>query len=1044
MKNHFLQLLCCLFTLGGYAQNCLYLAYDGCNYSNTMALDGLSGGTGWGGPWEVQNDNIQVPGYQGVTGTLGYLDLQSFGNRIGGGSAYTSSGRRFDLSASGPFNAYLDASTGMIGAAGTTLYWSVLLRKNANNDQTVFAMLQGGNNVPWVISQNPRAAVGYFGTQSNDGSGTQFWSIRLNDQVFRSSVPIVAGTTAMFIMRIDFGTNSHTISTWINPSSVGSTVPSASLFNSINGTFRFHSFSIYLGDLPNQGAIDEIRVGASYECAAPGASTDINVPPDAIIVPNRVDGVAPLVVYLDGTSSVDPDGSIRSYSWNFNDDSPVLPGPSGVSHTFFEPGEYDVSLTVTDNDGQQHTTYRRITVRSSANSFPCRTSLRLLNKVTCGSADGRLQVIARYGAALSLRDSIGQIIPLSDPYANIYANLYVGNYRLYVQHPGGCRDTFSITIQTDSNTCAGWRPPQCLKMGINLDYLNFYGSERPFKNIFRYASDWITYNVTSATPWIPWDTDVADEIPTDENGYPQEVPFRTSIGDQGVRSSVSANGAVVPGNYTLWYDGEGVVELNGVPVNNITAGRIDFTVPENYTGNIWINIARSQRGNNIRNIRILRPGDETTYREQPFYTPFLDKLAPFYAIRYGEWGNLNTGTFVPLYWEDRASPAYFTEASIRGVSYETMIDLCNATNKDIWIGVPHTATDEYIREMATLFLNRLKPELNVYLEYSNEVWNWFFAQAHYVRDNSSQNLSHARKYAQKARNTFRIWHSVWGGQSNRVKRLLNTQISNYPFGEEMMAELNGEFDYLSPSWYFGYTGSECQRNFNGSTTAQEVIDCTRDFFRRGYAGMKQDYLNASLFNKQVINYEGGQHMTDGTITPYINAVWDAQVHPDIYNLYNEVLDSLKKLGPVLTNPYNLARFRRTPYGSFGHLEHIDERPAMDNAPKWMAIMNNACPFGTPVVPPPVDPDDPDDPNNPDEPGDERRIRIYPNPFNSTLHLDSACNNCNYRIVDSKGREVYKGPALSQINLSGLSSGIYVLFIYDNRGRKLSTHKLMKM
>src|SRR5262249_25021878 len=54
-------------------------------------------------------------------------------------------------------------------------------------------------------------------------------------------------------------------------------------------------------------------------------------------------------VTFDGSASSDPDGSIVSYAWSFGD------GTSGsgasVSHSFAAPGNYVVTLTVTDNLG---------------------------------------------------------------------------------------------------------------------------------------------------------------------------------------------------------------------------------------------------------------------------------------------------------------------------------------------------------------------------------------------------------------------------------------------------------------------------------------------------------------------------------------------------------------------------------------------------------------------------------------------------------------------------------------------------------------------
>ncbi len=65
-------------------------------------------------------------------------------------------------------------------------------------------------------------------------------------------------------------------------------------------------------------------------------------------------------VQFDGSSSVDPDGSIVSYSWNFGN------GTSGTGavawHRFSAPGTYVVALTVRDDDGASNSASRTIQV----------------------------------------------------------------------------------------------------------------------------------------------------------------------------------------------------------------------------------------------------------------------------------------------------------------------------------------------------------------------------------------------------------------------------------------------------------------------------------------------------------------------------------------------------------------------------------------------------------------------------------------------------------------------------------------------------------
>lgn len=60
-------------------------------------------------------------------------------------------------------------------------------------------------------------------------------------------------------------------------------------------------------------------------------------------------GTVGLTLTFDSTGSNDPDGSIVAYEWNFGD-STTGTGPN-PTHTYGAAGTYNVSLTVTDNDG---------------------------------------------------------------------------------------------------------------------------------------------------------------------------------------------------------------------------------------------------------------------------------------------------------------------------------------------------------------------------------------------------------------------------------------------------------------------------------------------------------------------------------------------------------------------------------------------------------------------------------------------------------------------------------------------------------------------
>ena len=97
--------------------------------------------------------------------------------------------------------------------------------------------------------------------------------------------------------------------------------------------------------------------------------TDDNGDTDTTIVPVQVNppqapvalanvspgsGKAPLGVTFSSAGSVDNDGSIVSYSWNFADGSP-LSTAANPSHLYTTAGTYNATLTVTDDDGMTTT-----------------------------------------------------------------------------------------------------------------------------------------------------------------------------------------------------------------------------------------------------------------------------------------------------------------------------------------------------------------------------------------------------------------------------------------------------------------------------------------------------------------------------------------------------------------------------------------------------------------------------------------------------------------------------------------------------------------
>ena len=86
----------------------------------------------------------------------------------------------------------------------------------------------------------------------------------------------------------------------------------------------------------------------------------VNVRPTAAITALPTSGPAPLLAQVSSVGSVDPDGSIISYSWNSGNGQSAS-GPA-ASFNYPTPGTYTITLTVTDNRGATGTQTETVTV----------------------------------------------------------------------------------------------------------------------------------------------------------------------------------------------------------------------------------------------------------------------------------------------------------------------------------------------------------------------------------------------------------------------------------------------------------------------------------------------------------------------------------------------------------------------------------------------------------------------------------------------------------------------------------------------------------
>lgn len=514
-----------------------------------------------------------------------------------------------------------------------------------------------------------------------------------------------------------------------------------------------------------------------------------------------------------------------------------------------------------------------------------------------------------------------------------------------------------------------------IPMGMNLPSNNYYTNCLIFRDVMKTASPWLTYNTTGESPW---DTENLKHIPLDPQGYPLELPYKisASIPPQSVKFLINNH---YKGRYVFLYDGIGEFAFH-VP-HEKKNGQVIITL--NGSGdNSWIDIVKSTKGNHVRNIRIL---PENEPQDSSVFVPkFLEGLKGFHCIRFMDWMNTN---FSPQKeWSTRSHVNDYSQGLEKGIAVEYAITLCNTLQTDAWFCVPHQADDDYITRFALLVRDQLNPKLKVYLEYSNEVWNWTFNQSQYILNNAPQAnnsyvstalqrinhkpADHPEKDAYMMQRTFKMWSDVYGEKNkHRLVRVAAVQhawvdntrrILQYLFKKDQHGKpvtdkiyetsLGAGCDAVSPGGYFCYSDEDVKRweSAPSNVTAQSILTAAETGYWKNsgqYTAETAKYAKA--WKVDYVVYEGGQHINppqsrDWSFNP---AIWDAQIHPKMYDLYMKLFaqQASPDVDCKLFCAFSYVSLRKSKWGSWGSLESLDQ---LDNpgqlkkeAPKFKAIID---------------------------------------------------------------------------------------------------------
>lgn len=518
---------------------------------------------------------------------------------------------------------------------------------------------------------------------------------------------------------------------------------------------------------------------------------------------------------------------------------------------------------------------------------------------------------------------------------------------------------------------AAFTPITNPNLSLGLAGVNDWSVQQPFLNLMKTARPWVGHKPGG---WGGFDhDDLAAKGALDENGWPRALPPEMSALATLILTDLPEEAAGVAGRYVLTWEGAGTLALEGrAEVADATPGRILFDYTPG-TGAVILTLSAIDPADPIRNIVVVREDREKALAEGQIFNPdWLARLRGVRGLRFMDWMQTNDSTLARA--ADRPKPGDYTWAR-QGVPMEIMIALANELDADPWFNVPHLAEDALIRDMADLAAKGLEPGRVAHVEYSNEVWNWQFAQARWAEEQGKalwgQDQTWVQFYARRAAEVADIWAEVFKDDPARLRRViavqtgwlgLEAQILDAPLvvAEGRKAPVESFDAYAVTGYFSGLLGADAKalmvkgwlvqsRDADPAKPYALANAMALDEMRSGaVSGDAEDTLARLLTDilpyhaaiaadrgLKLVMYEGGTHvvgfgaqMEDAELTAFFTQL---NYSPEMATLYGELLAGWRL---VSDQPFNAFVDVYTPgkWGSWGAMRHLG-----DDNPRWQVL-----------------------------------------------------------------------------------------------------------
>lgn len=314
------------------------------------------------------------------------------------------------------------------------------------------------------------------------------------------------------------------------------------------------------------------------------------------------------------------------------------------------------------------------------------------------------------------------------------------------------------------------------RLALGLSGVTDWSVQQPFLDLMKTARPWVGH---APGRWggVEFET-LRDAGALDEHGWPRTIPDGATGLSTLILTDLPADAGGVAGRYVLRHAGRGELVVKGrASVVEEAEGRVVFDyVPG--AGSVEIVITALDAADPVRDISVVRQDRVAAVEAGAIFNPdWLERIRGVRGLRFMDWMATNNSTLSTL--AQRPVPDDFSWA-VKGVPVEVMIALANELRADAWFTLPHLADDALVRGYALAVRDGLAPGLRAQVEFSNEVWNWQFAQAAWADRECRARWQAAdcwmQYYGMRAAEVMDIWADVFGDEAEaRLTRIVAVQ-----------------------------------------------------------------------------------------------------------------------------------------------------------------------------------------------------------------------------------------------------------------------------